>query len=708
MRTMAIAVLLAGLAMGGTALQASEGYQDVVKLAQAGLGEEVLLAFVNSSNVPYDLTVDEIVRLNDLGVTDAVIQQIILVGKERRDAIAAGAAPNDQAPAPADEGPLMTPRDGALEPVDAAQPAAYEPEPTYSYAPPEENLDTSFFYESLTPYGTWYREPDYGWVWQPTVAVTSVSWRPYCDRGRWIWTDHGWYWHSYYSWGWAPFHYGRWVHTSHRRWCWVPDTVWAPAWVHWRSCDSHYGWAPLPPHAHYRPGVGFTWYGKHVSFSFNFGLGHDHYSFVPCNRFLAHDLAPVTVVNNTQIVNIYNNSTIVKDGYKTDKSRYINRGIAVDKVEKTNDIKKIETVEIAENNVKTGEPIKSDLRDGKKLVVYRPTIKEKVREEPPTIAERRKVQLEKQRKTQAQKEADAAKTGDAGESGKRPIRNLPGRRDVNKTEGNEANEATETATPAKTESAGKPEKGGKAGQAEDDARGGKTGRADLAGDDGPGKSDAAKQSIEDRRRAAEELRQKALAAYEAQKKNIEEKRKANEAQKAQDAKETRDVYDPQKGRIIRGRATPATPATPAQPSDSGASKATPATPAQPASQWPYNPGTSTQPGTKGASAQPATPAQPADGSGKVYDPRTGRTTRGSESGSDSGRSSQGSSSSSSSAGGQSEQNTKGGSSTPNPRGGRTTRGSEENAPSAEQPKAPARQGRTKKIEPPSEESNTEK
>lgn len=705
MRTITIAVLLAGLALGGKALDASEGYEDVAKLAQAGLGEEVLLAYVNSSNVPYDLTVDEIVRLNDLGVSDTVIQQMILVGKERRDAIAAGAAPNDQAPA--DEGPLMTPREPDPQPVYTAQPAAYEPEPTYSYAPPEENLDTSFFYESLTPHGTWYREPDYGWVWQPTVAVTYAGWRPYCDRGRWIWTNQGWYWHSYYSWGWAPFHYGRWVYSHHRRWCWVPDNVWAPAWVHWRSCDSHYGWAPLPPHARYRSGVGFTWYGKNVSFSFNFGLGHEHYNFVPCNRFLAHDLAPVTVVNNTQIVNIYNNSTIVKDGYKTDKNRYINRGIAVDKVEKTNDIKKIETVEIADNDLKKGDPIKSDLRDGKKLVVYRPTIKEKVREEPPVIADRHKTELEKQ------KAADAAKTGDANEPGKRPVRNLPGRRT-----GTGTLEATETATPEKTEKAEKPEKGGKA---DSDAKGGKTGRAGLDGDDAdPTKSEAYKKSLEDRRRAAEELRKKALEAYEAQKKNTEDKRKAYEAQKtqgAQEGKETRDVYDPQKGRIIRGRATPATPATPAQPSDSGASKATPATPAQPAqpaSQWPYNPGTPSssaqpatpaQPGAPGTKAIPAQPAQPADAGGKVYDPRTGRTTRGSDAGSDSGsgsgKSSQGSQ------GSQGEQNVKGGS-TPSTRGGRTTRGSEENAPAAEQPKAPVRQGRSRKAEPPTEEGKSEK
>jgi hypothetical protein len=48
-------------------------------------------------------------------------------------------------------------------------------------------------------------------------------------------------------WGWAPFHYGRWFFHEHRGWCWVPGSLWSPAWVSWHFGDAWCGWAPLPP-----------------------------------------------------------------------------------------------------------------------------------------------------------------------------------------------------------------------------------------------------------------------------------------------------------------------------------------------------------------------------------------------------------------------------------------------------------------------------
>ncbi len=81
------------------------------------------------------------------------------------------------------------------------------------------------------------------------------GWRPYTD-GRWVWTDYGWTWVSSFEWGWIPFHYGRWGWDRGLGWFWVPDTVWGPAWVAWRTGDSHIGWAPLPPGAEFIPGIG--------------------------------------------------------------------------------------------------------------------------------------------------------------------------------------------------------------------------------------------------------------------------------------------------------------------------------------------------------------------------------------------------------------------------------------------------------------------
>jgi hypothetical protein len=76
--------------------------------------------------------------------------------------------------------------------------------------------------------------------------------------GHWVYTEDGWFWVSDYEWGWAPFHYGRWVRHARYRWVWIPDTVWAPAWVTWRHGDDVVGWAPLGPRARWQNGVGLV------------------------------------------------------------------------------------------------------------------------------------------------------------------------------------------------------------------------------------------------------------------------------------------------------------------------------------------------------------------------------------------------------------------------------------------------------------------
>jgi len=113
--------------------------------------------------------------------------------------------------------------------------------------------DISVFYEDLAPYGTWVDFPRYGFVWVPRHM--PYGWRPYTN-GRWIWSDYGWTWISSFEWGWIPFHYGRWGFDHSLGWYWVPDTVWGPAWVAWRTGDLHLGWAPLPPEAEFIAGVG--------------------------------------------------------------------------------------------------------------------------------------------------------------------------------------------------------------------------------------------------------------------------------------------------------------------------------------------------------------------------------------------------------------------------------------------------------------------
>ncbi len=108
-----------------------------------------------------------------------------------------------------------------------------------------EDVSLQSFYDELSPYGQWIQDPQYGYVWRPDVD--QEEFRPYYTNGRWAMTEYGNTWVSNYDWGWAPFHYGRWVYNRYNNWVWIPDTVWGPAWVSWRSGGGYYGWAPLGP-----------------------------------------------------------------------------------------------------------------------------------------------------------------------------------------------------------------------------------------------------------------------------------------------------------------------------------------------------------------------------------------------------------------------------------------------------------------------------
>lgn len=153
--------------------------------------------------------------------------------------------------------------------------------------------------EDLDDHGRWVSVDSYGPVWVPTVAP---GWAPY-QLGRWAWMDYyGWNWISYDPWGWAPYHYGRWFHSPSYGWCWWPGArydhhFWRPALVaffgfgNYRGFHSgigfgfgNIGWVPLAPHERFHP-----WYGRGF-----YGGGHGY--------------GNTTIVNNTNIVNIYRNA----------------------------------------------------------------------------------------------------------------------------------------------------------------------------------------------------------------------------------------------------------------------------------------------------------------------------------------------------------------------------------------------------------------
>ncbi|HYJ06430.1 MAG TPA: DUF6600 domain-containing protein [Chthoniobacterales bacterium] len=139
------------------------------------------------------------------------------------------------------------------------------------------DISIDFFYDNIGDGGNWVEVADYGYCWQPSVAASNRSWRPYTD-GYWAYTDVGWTWVSYEDFGWATYHYGRWVRLRGRGWIWVPGREWGPAWVSWRTGGDYVGWAPLPPHG----GGDFFYENRAITarVDIEFDIGPLYYNFI--------------------------------------------------------------------------------------------------------------------------------------------------------------------------------------------------------------------------------------------------------------------------------------------------------------------------------------------------------------------------------------------------------------------------------------------
>jgi hypothetical protein len=325
-------------------LQLTPGLADVVKLIQAGVGEEVLMVYITNSSEVFDIGSDEILYLHDMGAPPSVITTLIQHDLVRKQA-AATAKPlppgvaltrplTNVVPARTiQQGvvPVNPPNETAA--VTSPDPLPSEGEPEVVYATPiaPQTVTVAQFYTELAPYGTWVDVPGYGHCWRPTVAVWNSSWRPYGDGGRWLWTDSGWYWYSDYSWGWAPFHYGRWSCPSGIGWVWTPDTHWGPAWVSWRSTRSHCGWAPLPPAARFVAGHGFFHNDLSVGVDFDFGLSDEHYVFLPTSRFCDRRLSG-HYLGRHHTATVYKESTVVNNYVTVNKSTVINKGVGFERI----------------------------------------------------------------------------------------------------------------------------------------------------------------------------------------------------------------------------------------------------------------------------------------------------------------------------------------------------------------------------------------
>lgn len=452
MRTLSVAVALAVLGAGFSYLRASEGFDELSNRAKAGASEEALAAFVEKSTVAYDLTVDEIFFLSDLGYSSHTIATIVEHGKSIRASGTAGKKPvmteiaipttplvpedvkgaakrpdpvspvtdaSAQAtdPAAAKDGVEATAKTTEQQPValevlnaDAAQATPVETIPaslvtstgetltvqeSVSATPgaaipvvsaPEGEVTVDVFYEALQPYGTWIKAND-AWCWRPTACVTDPNWRPYCDRGHWVWTDSDWCWQSDYSWGWAPFHYGRWTFCEGFGWIWQPDTCWSPAWVSWRECDSHFGWAPLPWGCRYDVGLGFWFHGRHWGVDCGFGLGFGNFIFCERDHFCDHSLRG-HVLHRHDNAAVFNRSQLVNNTVIGANNRVVVNGPKFEHVQKFS-ATPIKQLHIDDAHVKVGDSLAHAGREDRKggtIQMFRPTLKATTTHTPETFA----------------------------------------------------------------------------------------------------------------------------------------------------------------------------------------------------------------------------------------------------------------------------------------------------------------------------------
>lgn len=217
------------------------------------------------------------------------------------------------------------------------------------------SINFNYFYTSLSPHGEWIElEPNYI-VWRPTFV--GRNWSPY-NEGRWVYTSYGWHWDSYEPFGWAVYHYGRWFYDDWYGWVWTPGYEWAPAWVEFRYDDIYIGWAPLPPYAEFRPGIG-------IHFSTNWHHHHTHWHFVSFHYFGYDNV-------NYYFENPRNNQRIFsRTKYRTN---YVQRDGAIinNSIDRTV-VERYSGRRVVEKSINlTSERTSSGNRDSRSVNVFRP------------------------------------------------------------------------------------------------------------------------------------------------------------------------------------------------------------------------------------------------------------------------------------------------------------------------------------------------
>jgi len=226
----------------------------------------------------------------------------------------------------------------------------------YEYRTNMGDMDFNYMYNYLAPYGNWIHLEPYGYVWTPRNM--GYRWRPY-SYGHWVSTDDGWTWISHEEWGAIPFHYGRWGYDNYFGWFWVPGTDWGPAWVSWRWSRQYVGWAPLPPGAEFRTGMGFI--------SFSFKIPNRFWIFLQAPHFLDRDIHRYTLPHERNVTII--NYTSIHNNIYFRNNRIFNEGIGIDRVRRDTGRK------IPHYTIRDVREPKQAKVSGNDIHIYRPTFR---------------------------------------------------------------------------------------------------------------------------------------------------------------------------------------------------------------------------------------------------------------------------------------------------------------------------------------------
>jgi len=314
----------------------SPDLQEVVKLSQSHMGDDVIVNYIKSSGKSYRLSADDIIYLNGQGVSQSVISTLQTASSVNPTPPPVVSSPTTPPPPPSQPSSAPYVANNVPSVPDSGPPPALQEEAPAAPAP---EINFNYFHDQLTPFGTWV---DVGGVpyWHPDQAIAAnPDWRPYYDMGQWVQTDNGLYWQSEYTWGDIPFHYGRWVRDPGMGWLWAPDYTWGPAWVFWRHAegDAAIGWAPLPVGAVFVDGV-FMFNGVRVGVDFDFGLGEGCFTFVGYDHFhegffrmRGHEWG--YHIGHERLHGFYGRSVIRNEFRRDEHGRFVNNGIGRERME---------------------------------------------------------------------------------------------------------------------------------------------------------------------------------------------------------------------------------------------------------------------------------------------------------------------------------------------------------------------------------------